>query len=357
MAYGSGRIVIQEVGQTNALRTLSAHTSPITRLRVSSDSQLMVSAAENGEVKLWRVTDGQLIRVVQATGNVTAVALSPDGSRLALLRYNQVEVQRSIEGTLVWQVMAQHGGATLAFSADGQNLLHGGDIVEVRSASDGQMLREVTKGPFGLGSMSHDLSRFLSGNARTSEVALVDSTTGQPLWITVHSDNNRLRAASFSPDDSQIAYLLTDGTLNVVRATDGSMIRQWTITDGYGSAVTFSSTGTRLALGLAQGGFRAWDLASGELLVKETAQPGHMGPATKVAFSPDGALIGSQATASGTDTSLKVWRTNDAALLYMKDNPMNGGSRSFAISPTPPPSPSPTAATRRCTCSTPATAA
>ena len=30
VAYGSGRIVIQEVGQTNALRTLSAHTSPIT---------------------------------------------------------------------------------------------------------------------------------------------------------------------------------------------------------------------------------------------------------------------------------------------------------------------------------------
>ena len=111
------------------------------------------------------------------------------------------------------------------------------------------------------------------------------------------------------------------------------MIRQWTITDGYGSAVTFSSTGTRLALGLAQGGFRAWDLASGELLVKEAAQPGHMGPATRVAFSPDGTLIGSQATASGTDTSLKVWRTNDAALLYMKDNLMNGGSRSFAISP------------------------
>ena len=44
----------------------------------------MVSAAESGEVKLWRVADGQLIRVVQATGDVTGVALSPDGSRLAL---------------------------------------------------------------------------------------------------------------------------------------------------------------------------------------------------------------------------------------------------------------------------------
>jgi WD40 repeat protein len=334
VAYGSGRIVIQEVGQANALRTLSAHTSPITRMRVSSDNQLMVSAAENGEVKLWRVADGQLIRVVQGTGNVTAVALSPDGSRLALLRYTQVEVQRSIEGTLVWQVMAEHGGATLAFSADGQNLLHGGDILQVRSASDGQMLREVTKGPFGLGPMSHDLSRFLSGNARTSEVALVDGTTGQPLWTTVHSDNNRLRAASFSPDDSQIAYLLTDGTLNVVRATDGSMVRQWTITDGQGTAVAFASTGTRLAMGLAQGGFRAWDLASGELLVKETAQPGHMGPATKVTFSPDGAFIGSQATLLGPDRSLKVWRTNDAALLYVKDTgPIDGSTKEFAISP------------------------
>jgi WD40 repeat protein len=336
VAYGSGRIVIQEVGQTNALRTLSAHTSPITQLRVSSDNQLMVSAAEGGEVKLWRLADGQLIRVVQASGPFAAVALSPDGSRLALLRFNQVEVQRSIEGTLVWQMMPEHGGGTLAFSADGQNLLHGGDIVEVRAASDGQMLRKVTISPFGVRAMSRDLSRFLAMRSRTREVALLDGTTGQPLWSTVQPDGggHDVRAASFSADDSQIAYVLSSGTLNIVRATDGSMVRQWTITDGQASAVAFSGTGTRLALGLAQGGFRAWDLGSGELLVKETAQPGHMGPATKVAFSPDGAYIGSQAATLGTDRSLKVWRTNDAALLYVKDpSPMDGASRSFAISP------------------------
>ena len=40
--------------------------------------------------------------------------------------------------------------------------------------------------------MSHDLSRWLGSNSRTSEVALVDSTTGQPLWTTVHpAANNR----------------------------------------------------------------------------------------------------------------------------------------------------------------------
>jgi WD40 repeat protein len=98
--------------------------------------------------------------------------------------------------------------------------------------------------------------------------------------------------------------------------------------------VAFSSSGTRLAMGLAQGGFRAMDLATGEPLVKETAQPGHMGPATKVAFSPDGTLIGSQATRLGPDRSLKVWRTNDAALLYVKDpGPMDGDTKEFAISP------------------------
>ena len=121
--------------------------------------------------------------------------------------------------------------------------------------------------------------------------------------------------------------------------------------------MTFSSTGTRLALGLAQGGFRAWDLGQRRVAGEGDRPARTHGAGEQGLVSPDGTLIGSQATASGTDTSLKVWRTNDAALLYMKDNPMNGGSRSFAISPDSATIAVTDSRDRRCTCSTPATAA
>ena len=62
----------------------------------------MVSAAENGEVKLWRVADGQLIRVVQATGYVTAVAYRRTALIMALgERPIKWKVKRSPRATAV----------------------------------------------------------------------------------------------------------------------------------------------------------------------------------------------------------------------------------------------------------------
>ncbi len=113
VAYGSGRIVIQEVGQTNALRTLSAHTSPITRLRVSVEQP-----ADGQRRREWR---GEAVarggRTAPAhhrrRGRETGVAISADGSQLALQRYgDRVEIQRAIEGTLVWQATRREPVAT-----------------------------------------------------------------------------------------------------------------------------------------------------------------------------------------------------------------------------------------------------
>jgi WD40 repeat protein len=338
VAHGSGKIVIQDIGRPSALRTLNAHDSPIVELHASVDGQFLLSSSEALDVKLWRVSDGQLVRRVREPGgDFTRLALSPDGTRIAFrLDPTQVSVEQSIDGTVLWQAPTMWGGGLVAFSADGETLVYGGSgYVNFARARDGAAQRQVFVGqPYAIAASS-DLSRFLGSHSRTREVSLLDGATGQSLWtIPIPGNGTHVESARFSPDMSQVAFTSRDGGMNLVKTADGSVVREWPVPDGDASALAFSTTGTRLALGLSQGGFQVWDLASGELLIKEAIFPGHRQPVTHVAFSRDRALIASMTADQGPDRSLKVWRTSDAALLYTSDpHPSAGWGRSFAISP------------------------
>ena len=160
VAYGSGRIVLQDIGRPTALRTLNAHDSPIRQLQVSKDGQFLLSASEAWEVKLWRVMDGQLVRVVREPNAQPAmVALSADGTRIALKNGStQVSVEQAIEGTPLWQATPRSPEAFLAFSADGETLVYGGgSAVVFVQARDGRMVREVMMPGYGLRAASPDL--------------------------------------------------------------------------------------------------------------------------------------------------------------------------------------------------------
>jgi WD40 repeat protein len=329
VAYGSGQIVLHDVGRPAAIRTLTAHGRPIRDLDVTADGKLLLSTDETGEVKLWRLTDGELLRVVREAGVFTA-AITSDGSHLALLSIRTLEVQ-TLDGAPLWQATDELGGGRVAFSADGETVMSGGESLTFRRVKDGQLVRNLG-GPFGLRGISPDLSRFLVWRSRPNSFGVVDGTTGTLVWSAMVDGD--VFAAAFTQDSGQVVVASGD-RVKVLRATDGTEIRGWPVSDGEPSAVAFAADGSRVALGLKQGGFRVWDLESGELVVKEIALPGHVLPATDVAFSPDGSLMGSMSGDPPTrDSSLKVWRTSDAALLYTYDaNPTHHHPGTFAFSP------------------------
>ncbi len=176
---------------------------------------------------------------------------------------------------------------------------------------------------FGASALSSDLSRLISSNSRTSEVALLDGTTGQPLWRIAHPspDNNYvIRAASFSPDDSQIAYILTDGTLNIVRASDGSM--DPAVDDHRRARVGGGLLQQRHAAGDGHGPGRVSRDGSCQRRGAGEGDP----PARAHGAGDQGGVLARRhvdrqpgTRGSVPDLSLKVWRTNDAALVYVKD--------------------------------------
>ncbi|MBI5961312.1 MAG: hypothetical protein HY866_21415, partial [Chloroflexi bacterium] len=75
----------------------AGHDSPVQTMAQSPDHSLFAVGAENGEIKLWQIPEGNTMTVIPAHNNsVVFLAFSPDGQRLVSISLNQ--------GIMVWSV-------------------------------------------------------------------------------------------------------------------------------------------------------------------------------------------------------------------------------------------------------------
>jgi WD40 repeat protein len=60
-----------------AVRTLSGHTDWVYALALSGDGTLVASGSWNGEVKVWKVADGSVVKAFIASPGLQTVAAVP----------------------------------------------------------------------------------------------------------------------------------------------------------------------------------------------------------------------------------------------------------------------------------------
>lgn len=85
----NGTITVWDADTGQQLRSWSAHHSRVQTLAVSSDGQTVASAAfgEEGGLRIWDCTTGELRYTLKAPPAVTVVRFSQDGHRLAVAGY------------------------------------------------------------------------------------------------------------------------------------------------------------------------------------------------------------------------------------------------------------------------------
>jgi len=85
-------------------------------------------------VKFWRVSDGALLRSLgEQTDDTEALALSPDGTILALGTEKVIKLWRVSDGTRIRTLKTyQTGIEGMAFSPDGTILASGSDDCTIR---------------------------------------------------------------------------------------------------------------------------------------------------------------------------------------------------------------------------------
>jgi WD40 repeat protein len=142
----------------------------------------------------------------------------------------------------------------------------------------------------------------LAAGSRDGTVRLLRVTDGTPLH-TLAGQSGAVWSVAFSPDGK----LLASGVFKMVRlwrVADGTWLRNVEGRTSSMSCVVFSPDGTLLASGLRDGTVQVWRASDGAPV--ETLE-GHTNWVTGVAFSPDG----TQLVSGALDNTLRLWRVSD----------------------------------------------
>jgi WD40 repeat protein len=312
----------------------------------------VVTAADDGQVRIWSTRTGLVERTLDAGGRARAIALSPDGDQLlTATETGHARVFAMADGTLLEsRPGAGQGHPVLAWSPDGRRYLvvSFGEAARVftRGAPDPIVLEGQDRA---LAVSALDDGRLWLASRRAP--ALLFSPEGRRIGALGESTDTT--AVASGPGSHALAFGGLDGTVRIVEipapggaAKPGRVIGRLT---GGVQALAFSPDGTRLMAGGRDGGIallratggddvpllghtgwilkgefdragehvvsasgdasaRVWNVPRGRL---ETVLAGHTARVIDVSFSPDGKQI---VTAS-LDGTVRLWLARDPELL------------------------------------------
>lgn len=279
------------------------HEGPVFSVVWSTDGKTLVSAGQDGIIRLTDVASGKETKRIDTKHAVRGIALSPDGKLLAV---------RAVAGTLeLWSVengnlmktntLKNYTGHHLAFFSDGSAITAVGvGEKQVWHHLKGGASGSKTAGNLtGCAAVSPDGTKTVT-TIGTAGLLRMYEYDGK-LWRLRPLQIKNARAVAFSPDGKTLAVANADNTIDLWDYTTNQNIRKYEGLREPAVHLAFSGNGkTFAAIGSTDTTIRVWDADTARLrrqLVTNRANIAHL------ALSPDGRQI---ATA-GNDGKALVW--------------------------------------------------
>ncbi|HEU0036513.1 MAG TPA: protein kinase [Kofleriaceae bacterium] len=272
------------------------HTEKLRRALFTGDGKHVVTASDDGSVRLWDADSGQALATA-TLGGPARIARTADRTLVAGAAPGAVVVWRAadLHELARWPLPDGAKPVTVAISDDGKRVIVGDRAGSVyRLSADRDDHGKLQDGIIYASLVAPDGAWWIaSGDGGHIHVGRDGRTTA-----LVHGDAAVL-ALALHPDRAQFASGSGDGSI-VVWSLDGT--KRATLT-GHTQPIrwlAFSPDGKRLASASEDATVRIWTLDGS---ASPVVLSGHEGMVMSIGFSPDG----SELVSSGADGTVRLW--------------------------------------------------
>ncbi|MGB7344412.1 MAG: hypothetical protein WBD20_09380 [Pirellulaceae bacterium] len=249
---------------------------------ISADGKYVAGGSQKGEIRIWQLLDGALVKTIAANTGVRDLAFSPNGERLAAALTN---------GTIeIWNVD----------SALRERL----DLKQGR-LSDIVFLPDSRRWVTATGSMGGKVKLWTLAEEKP-HIIFDQATSPMVNECLIQHRVPHVYALGVSPNGSTLAVALWSGVITMDMDSGGERaVRQ--IDPTAAIAVEFSHDGDRLAIGM--GSSTVWVLTAD---LKQTLLSVKVRGLSDVALSPDGKYVAAACDFGvKNDSAIEIYRVRD----------------------------------------------
>jgi len=312
VAVASGIGVWLYDAETLATHRFIETPSRVSAVAYSPDGSRIVSGSDYPDytARVWDAQNGDLLlTLVGHAMKVTSVAYSPDGTRIVTgSRDSTAMVWDAESGELLFTLAGYENDVwTVAYSPDGRRIVSGGldNTMRIWDADNGDLLLTLEEQTDRVSSAAYspDGNRIVASGWA---VRIWDAQS-RTVLLTL-TEEGYWESAAYSPDGNRI--VASGWGIRIWDAQNGTLLL--TLADGYfWKSVAFSPDGRRVVAGSeSSGAAQVWDADSGELLL---AQEGYYPPPRGLAYSPDGRRI----VTGSFDNIMRIWDAESGDLLLL----------------------------------------
>ena len=322
LSFFSARAQEYEVYQT-----LTGHTGSAYNVRFSPDGKILASTGADGNVMLWDVQSGALLRTLSGiTGNANEATFSHNGKFVASCGADGIaKVWETETGKTVGTYVSRSGRESfdllrqqvsfVCFSRDDKKVYFGGDAGFIMEAdisapggssvlfastnnSDGSWYSSITGG-----CLSHDGKSLL---VSVGDLVMVFDLASRKLSKTYKYENKEIPGLNdvvIFPDGKTIAAWAFDGNIILWDSKTGKQTLKMKVGDEkQHSTIAFNADGSKIATAAFRNIARVWDMKTQKQLQELRA---HSRIIRSIRYSPTEDII---ATA-GYDATVRLWKS------------------------------------------------